>query len=203
MNKNEYKIINGNKNLIICFGGMALKFGGILPFEFLNYLSSIYKNNCDLIFFIDNHQCWYHKGINDITNNIDETIVYLNNIINDGNYQKVIFMGTSAGGYGAILFGSMCNNVNHVISFIPQTIIKNPINLNYSNLKNIINKNTKYILYGDKSVQDINNAHHISHCENIECFTNVKIIKSEDCNLKSLRDNGFIKKTIDDIISEY
>jgi hypothetical protein len=200
MSKNEYKIINGNKNLIICFGGMALQFGGILPFEFLNYLSSMYKNNCDLIFFVDNNQCWYHKGINDITNNIDETILYLNNIIKDGNYQKVIFMGTSAGGYGAILFGSMCNNVNQVISFIPQTTIKNPINPIYSNLKNIINKNTKYILYGDKSVEDINNPHHISHCENIECFTNVKIIKNEKCNLKELRDNGFIKNTIDDII---
>jgi len=200
MSENEYKIINGNKNLVICFGGMALQFGQILPFEFLNYLSSIYTKNCDLIFFIDKHQCWYHKGIKDITNNIDETILYLNNIIKDGNYQKVIFMGVSAGGYGAILFGSLCNNVNHVISFIPQTIIKNPINLNYSNLKNIINNNTKYILYGDESVKDINSSHHISHCENIECFTNVKIIRNNSCNLKELRDNGFIKNIIDDII---
>ena len=47
------KIINGNKNLIICVGGMALQFGGIPPFEFLNYLSSNYTNTCDLIFFID------------------------------------------------------------------------------------------------------------------------------------------------------
>lgn len=38
-----YKIINNNKNLIICFGDIALQFGGILPFEFLTYLSSIYK----------------------------------------------------------------------------------------------------------------------------------------------------------------
>jgi len=202
MSESELKIINGNDILIICFGGLALLFGGILPFEFLNYLSSIYKNNCDLIFFIDKHQCWYHKGIKDISNNIDETVLYLNNIIKDGNYRKVIFMGTSAGGYGAILFGSMCYKVDHVISFIPQTIIKNPIDLNYSNLKNIINNNTKYLLYGDKSIQDINDLHNILHCENIECFTNVKIIKSEGCNLKSLRDNGFIKKTIDDIISE-
>ena len=200
MSINEYKIINGNKNLIICFGGMALQFGGILPFEFLNYLSSIYTNSCDLFFFIDRHQCSYHKGIKDITYNIDETIVYINNIIKNGNYENVIFMGISAGGYGAILFGSMCNNVNHVISFIPQTIISNPINSNYSNLKNVINKNTNYLLYGDKSVHDENDLHHIHQCENIECFTNVKIIKSEGCNLKELRDDGFIKKTIDDII---
>ena len=108
-----------------------MSLGGILPFEFLNYLSSVYKN-CDLIFFVDRHQCWYHNGIKDITNNIDETTLYLNNIIKDGNYEKNIFMGVSA---GAILFGSLCNSVNYV-SFIPQTIIKNPIN---SNLKDVIN----------------------------------------------------------------
>jgi hypothetical protein len=201
MSANEWKIMNGNGNLIICFGGMASQFGGILPFEFLNYLSSIYTNNCDLIFVIDRHQCWYHKGIKDITNNIDETVIYLNKSIQDGNYRKIIFMGTSAGGYAAILFGSICNNVSHVISFIPQTILKKPINSNYSNLRTIINEKTKYTLYGDLSIQDVNDTHHISQCENIECFTNVKVTKNKNCNLKELRDNGFIKKTIDDIIS--
>ncbi len=36
MSESEHKIINGNKILIVCFGGMALQFGGILPFEFLS-----------------------------------------------------------------------------------------------------------------------------------------------------------------------
>ena len=201
MSESEYKIINGNKILIVCFGGMALKFGGIIPFEFLNYLSSIYLDRCDLYFFIDKNQCWYHKGIKDITNNIDETVLYINDIIKNGNYEKVLFMGVSAGGYGAILFGSLCNNVNNIISFIPQTIIKNPINSNYSDLKNVINKNTSYLLYGDKSIQNDNDSHHISHCENLEDFQNVKIIKGENCILKELRDNGYIKILIDSIIS--
>lgn len=200
MNQNEYKIINGHKNLIVCFGGMALKIGGALPFEFLNYLSPIYKNDCDLIFYTDKYQCLYHKGIHDITNNIDETIVYLNNIIETGKYEKVIFMGTSAGGYASILFGSMCENVSNVISFIPQTILKKPVDPNYSNLKNRINTKTKYLLYGDTSIKNANNYHHISHCENIECFANVEIIRNQGCLLKTIRDSGFIKRTIDSII---
>ena len=194
MSESEYKIFNNNNKLIVCFAGMALQFGGILPFEFLNYLSSVYTD-CDLIFFIDKYQCWYHKGIQDITNDIDETILYLNNIIK--NYEKIIFMGTSAGGYASILFGSLCKKVNHVISFKPQTIIKK---LEYSNLKHIINDNTQYILYGDTSVCDINDNHHISHCENIKKFPNVKIIYGEHCNLKKLRDSGFIKKIIDEAL---
>jgi hypothetical protein len=201
MSESEYKIINGHKILIVCFSGMALQFGGIIPFEFLNYLSSIFLDSCDLYFFIDKNQCWYHKGIKDITNNIDETVLYLNDIIKNGNYERVLFMGVSAGGYGAILFGSLCNNVNNIISFIPQTIIKNPINSKYSDLKNIINKNTSYFLYGDKSIQNNNDMHHISHCENLEHFQNVKIIKGEKCILKELRDNGYIKTLIESIIS--
>jgi len=200
MDKSEYKIVNGNKNLIICFGGIALQFGGILPFEFLNYLSSTYTNNVDLVFFIDKHQCWYHKGIKDITNNINDTVIYLNAIINNGDYKKIIFMGVSAGGYASILFGSLCNNVTNVISFIPQTILINPINVDYSNLKSIINNNTKYVLYGETGVTNINGFHHISQCENIKCFANVEIIKKNTINLKQMRDNGDIKKIIDDIL---
>jgi len=197
----EYKIINGNKTLIVCFGGMALQFGGILPFEFLNYLSSLYLDICDLYFFIDKNQCWYHKGIQGITNNIDETVLYINDIIKNGNYEMVLFIGVSAGGYGAILFGSLCNNVNNIVSFIPQTVLTNPIDSNYSNLKTVINKNSSYLLYADKSVINNNDNHHISHCENLEHFSNVKIIKCENCILKNLRDSGHIKDLIDTIIS--
>ena len=53
MEKDEYKILNNNKNIIVCFGGMGLQFGQIPPFEFLTYLSSNYTNTCDLYFFID------------------------------------------------------------------------------------------------------------------------------------------------------
>lgn len=200
MSKSEHMIMNNNENLIISFGGLALVFGGILPFEFLNYLSSIYKNNCDLVFFIDKEQCWYHKGIKGITKGICGTMLYLNNIIKNGNYKKVIFMGTSAGGYASILFGSLCNNVSHVISFIPQTKIQNAVNKKYSNLKNIINKKTKYNLYGNTSFENVNGHHHISQCENIEYFPNVTVHKNDSCNLKQLRDNGSIKKILDDIL---
>ena len=49
----EHKIIkNNSENLIICFGGMALKMGGILPFEFLNFLSKTYKKIQIYIFIL-------------------------------------------------------------------------------------------------------------------------------------------------------
>ena len=198
MNTSELKIIKNNKTLIVCFGGMALRFGGILPFEFLRYLSSVYEDNCDMIFYIDKHQCVYHKGIQHITANIDQTIAHINNFTK--NYETVIFMGVSAGGYSAILFGSLCNNVTGVVGFVPPTIIRKPVDPKYSNLKDIINDKTQYILFGDTDVRDRNDPHHISHCENIEHFSNVTVNRVQTMDVKKLKNEGVIKEIIDNII---
>jgi hypothetical protein len=195
----ELLIINKKRFLIVCFGGMALQMGGIPPFEFLKYLSHVYSNDCDLIFYVDRYQCCYHRGIQGISNNIDETVIYLNQKISQNNYDKVIFMGTSAGGYAAILFGSLCN-VNNVISFIPKTILNNPVDKKYKNLYNFINSNTTYILFGDVNIKNVDDCHHISQCENLKDFPNTKIIKINDVNLKKMRDTGVIKYIIDNII---
>ena len=201
----EYKIIkNNSENLIICFGGMKSRIGGIIPFEFLNYLSKEYRKNTDLYFYIDKNQCWYQKGIKGITKNIDDTVLYLNNIIRKSNYKNILFMGISAGGYASILFGSLCN-VSNVIAFIPRTKLRvdQIICKKYKNLKLIINNETEYFLYGDTNVKGENNDHHISQCKNLDCFKNVKIIYKKDLNMRVLRDNGTIKKHIDNILINY
>ena len=176
---------------------MALKMGGILPFEFLNYLSKTFQKNTDLYFYIDKKQCWYHKGIYGITNNIDDTVLYLNSIIKKSNYKKILFMGVSAGGYASILFGSLCN-VSSVIAFIPRTKLINPINKKYGDLKLIVNNQTDYILHADTAASGAN--HHISQCNYLECFKNVKMVYHNGLNMKKLRNNGTIKKIIDNIL---
>lgn len=201
----ELKIINENsENLIVSFGGMSLEMGGIPPFEFLNYLSKTYKD-VDLIFYIDKNQAWYHKGIDGISTNIDETVDYLNNIINRKNYKKVIFMGTSAGGYASILFGSLCK-ISNVIAYIPRTKLIKPFINNefvcekYINLKSVINDKTKYLLCGNISENRKYHNHHISQCNNLLNFKNVKLNKYKNLIMKELRDNGTIKKHIDEIL---
>lgn len=139
---------------------MGLKMGGILPFEFLNYLSKTFKKNTDLYFYIDKKQCWYHKGFDGITENIEDTVLYLNNIIKKSNYKKILFIGVSAGGYASILLGSLCN-VSNVIAFIPTTKLVKPINKKYEDLKTIVTNNTDYLIYGDSKVKNKYNDHHI------------------------------------------
>lgn len=196
----ELRKINNNKNLICCFGGMAKKMGGILPFEFLNYLSLNYGDTCDLIFYIDHNQCCYHKGIQGISTNIGETIQYINEKIIKGGYEKIIFMGVSAGGYASILFGSLCENITCVISFIPKVILNYPYNKEYTSLKTFINTKTQYMLVGDESIKNINDNHHIRQCEELKHFNNVTIVRKKKVDIKELRDNGTIKNLLDSIL---
>lgn len=105
-------------------------------------------------------------------------------------------MGVSAGGYAAILFGSLCN-INNIVAFIPPTILKKPINSKYQDLKNVINSQSNYLLYADLSITNINDMHHVSQCQNIDCFSNVTVVNNPIINMKKLRDTGIIKDIID------
>ena len=152
--------------------------------------------------YVDPKQCWYHKGIEGISNNIDETTEDLKDKINKRDYKKIIFMGVSAGGYAAILFGSLCH-VTKVISFIPRRKLKAKIvDKKYEKLKNIINNDTDYWLYGDLSIKNKNSNHHILQCENLEGFFNTKIVKKNSLDMKNLRDDGTIKNELDKIINQ-
>jgi hypothetical protein len=197
----EISKLNGSKYLLVSFGGMAQNIGGIIPFEFLKYLSAVYENQIDLLFYIDKNQFCYHKGIRGISNTVEETVDYLNHKIKKGNYEKVIFMGTSGGGYASILFGSLCK-VSHVIGFIAPTILRNPKYKIYTDLKEYICPTTQYLLYGDVSIRNKLDAHHISHCEYIECFPNVKVVRNEYVDLRKMRDVGELKKIIDGVLYE-
>jgi predicted esterase YcpF (UPF0227 family) len=186
-----------NSYLIVCFSGnLNSKFMGGQLFEFHNYLSKTYTN-VDLSFFIERHKCFYHMGIDGVTKTIDETALYLTQLINAKNYKHVIFMGCSAGGYASILFGSLCH-VDTVIAFIPQTTYKSGMTVSkYYDLKNVINKSTKYIVHGDVLNIDKNDLHNIYECYNISEFKNVHIIEHKNLNMKKLRDQGYIKIQID------
>jgi hypothetical protein len=190
----EHKIVNGNKKLIVAFGGLVPKLGGIPPFEFLRYLSSTYTD-VDLIFYFDRHQTWYQNGIGGISTDIKGTVLYLNNLIK--NYDTAIFIGVSAGGYAAVLFGSLCK-VAHVMCFIPQTILDAPRHkgFEYSDLKQVINPTTQYLVYGDTKTTAPN--HHFRHCDHINCFPNVTVIKDVDVAVRKLRDNGVLKQMLDE-----
>jgi hypothetical protein len=176
-------------------------------FEFLNFFNKHYTHH-NRLYYLDKHQYWYHRGMVGISTNIPETVRYLKNKIK--GYKKVIFIGMSAGGYAAILFGSLLN-VQAVLTFLPQTMlcthkkregvsIKN-LDRAYLDIKPYINDVTQYIVYCDPNISGNKNIfHHFTQCNNIADFDNVSIVQIEDMNIKHIRDSGLLKKIIDKLI---
>ena len=122
------------------------------------------------IFLRDIYKQWYLKGINSQINSPQKSIEWLKN---ETNGYKIITIGSSAGGYAAILYGSMLN-AHKVIAFNPQFeirtilnepegILKNPIvnaTLNtadaiYLNISNLISNKIKiFYFYSSNSPWD-------------------------------------------------
>lgn len=201
--ESELKIISAinNENLIISFGGGINKFGGICPFEFLNFLNKNFMEY-DKYFYIDKKINRYHLGIEDISSNIDETVEYLKKITH--GYKNITCIGVSAGGYASILFGSLLK-VKNVIAFIPPTQINIPgdtrkYDEKYIDLLPLINNSTKYYLYGDLSVKDIYNSHHIEHCNRLKIYPNVVVKEYDNLDIKKLRNDGELLKIFKDVL---
>uniref|UniRef100_A0A6C0HYD5 Alpha/beta hydrolase n=1 Tax=viral metagenome TaxID=1070528 RepID=A0A6C0HYD5_9ZZZZ len=185
------------KTLIVTFGSHNKKFGLLPRFEFVRFLEEHFPDT-DRHFYIDDKMDLYHKGIQGISTNIDETVEYLKNEI--ANYENVIFMGISSGGYAAILLGSLLN-INYVLAFIPQTLrMKSNIDEKYRDISPYINETTQYYIYGDASILNSNDFHHISHCERIvENHPNVFLTKKNPFDIKKMRDDGELYSILSNI----
>jgi hypothetical protein len=192
-------IINENNSdtLIVSFSGHDRVFGEIPKFEFVNFFKKNFKH-IDRHFYIDKNITSYHKGITGISNNIQDTADYLK--IQIDGYKNVIFLGVSSGGYAAILFGSLLK-ITSVLAFIPQTVRRDKIvDENYRDIHPFINDVTKYYLYGDLSTSNPYDPHHISHCDRLNNYPNVFIIRQQKFNLKRMRDNGELFKILKDLV---
>jgi len=105
--------INREKSdlLLVSFGGLAHQVGFPIP-EFKRILKPVKTNKA---FFVDKHRCWYYKTREQVKEKILE-------MFEDIKPRKVIFFGVSAGGYAAILYGTMFN-VDRVLAFNPQSFL--------------------------------------------------------------------------------
>tara|TARA_B100001063_G_C16768754_1_gene560238 strand:- start:1147 stop:1755 length:609 start_codon:yes stop_codon:yes gene_type:complete len=181
----EYKILCNSENLILSFASHGMLVDKFKPkFEFLNYLSNEYKNKADLYFFMDKQNQWYHKGITGISTSINETQDYLMNIIKNGNYKRIICIGYSAGGYAALLFGSLIKS-NLVITFNAQTMLKDCYNKQYADILPYMYIRSSFILYVNTSMTHRSNIHHKSHSSRMSIYKNAKIIEKKTLNINS------------------
>lgn len=192
------EIDNNSKNLVIAFSGFPGEQGATNNCKF-DFASSLQRMNIqsDLMFMKDPHQLFFLKELSCFGDTFEDTVRFLRNKCQ--NYEKVIMIGPSMGGYAAILFGSILK-VTSVFAFGPVTDIEGTINEyenrndretfkclfnpklkiqkkynKYKNLRNVISEDVKYIVFSQNSNEDF--AHGIHQYENIKDFKNVEQYK--------------------------
>jgi hypothetical protein len=104
--------------LIIAFSGRAEHVLGLPPFEFLRSLSLIHAKRA---FVRDINRLWYHRGVAGAGDDIDSVAEHLRGLVSEAEVEEVTTIGSSAGGYGALLFGALLSVEVH--AFSPQTFI--------------------------------------------------------------------------------
>jgi hypothetical protein len=111
------RVFPETKSTIIAFGGMQTRLG-MPPAEFLKTFTAKKINS---LFVKDFQQCWYQQGLLGLSNNTMETVNVLRKYI-PNNQEHIYAIGTSAGGFAAILFGVLLG-VEKILAFGPQTVI--------------------------------------------------------------------------------
>ena len=201
------RLVNPNMKthtLVVTFGGMHGNFGGIMPFEFSSFMKKSKILRCvDQMFYVDKAQRHYLSGIDQISSNVAETAMYLASKI--CGYKNIIFVGTSAGGYAAILFGSLLQ-VSSVLAFVPQTILEGSkqteisvsVDPKYRDLKPFLNTHTNYELYSwHKNLYEGNHGRH--HCDHLVGPENVRVEFVEQ-NVKEMRDSGRLESIFSSVV---
>lgn len=178
----EKRFISNSEALVIVFSGMSTRLS-MPPAEFLR---TFIKKELNLMFVKDFRQCWYQKGLLGISDSIDETIAFFKQEMSKHNFKKIICVGTSAGGYAAILFGTMLN-ADEILAFSPQSKVNRDIFRNFkstgSSIKDI-DFNSPYLnlsklpelssysgtinlFYGSQNKRDTNHAMNLSQFKSV------------------------------------
>ncbi|HFU74844.1 MAG TPA: hypothetical protein ENK66_01220 [Arcobacter sp.] len=179
------EILNNNQEkTIIAFSGMMTQLG--MPrAEFFKTLSL--HDHINVLFIKDFKQSWYLNGLLGLTNNVEETTEFIKQII-PVETKKIITLGTSSGGYAALLFAELLQ-ADTSIAFAPQTFLNQEQcehfksfdselkNLNfseYSNLKDILeNKSSKTqhnVYFCNQNKRDYIHAYNIKKVSTIHSF---------------------------------
>lgn len=187
---------NKSAKTVIAFGGMLTALG-MPKAEFFNSFDK--NNNLNFIFLKDFWQSWYQKGLLGIANDVESLADFIREIV-PVESQELYCVGTSAGGFAAILFAELLN-AKKSLSFGPQTNVDLKTFLRfrapeskwdeiksskYLDLRNIVSGEVNHILYvSSKNEIDSEQA------ENLRLLPKVHVnfIDSESHNIA-----GFLKR---------
>lgn len=129
------------------------------------------------LFIRDPGKNWYNGPIAGVSNDADSLAVALDEVVSTFDREKVTFVGSSMGGYGALLLGSLLG-VGQIRAVAPQ-IVLNPkiphspkVDVKYSDLTKVINqgaeKSDVRIWFGCGELLDV---YQVARCVGIDGCT--------------------------------
>lgn len=104
--------------VLVLFGGLGNDTGRP-PFEFVRLTADFGVHR---VFLRDLEQCWYQRGLSGVCRDVPATVDALNALLESFGPVRRVFVGTSSGGFAAILFGVLCG-ADAVVAFSPQATI--------------------------------------------------------------------------------
>jgi hypothetical protein len=107
-----------SSTLLIAFGGLRGEFG--MPFfEFSTLTEGLEVKR---LFVRDLRQAWYHRGMPGYGDSLMDVESALARIVEREQPDRLVMVGNSAGGYAALLFGTLLG-AERVLCFSPQTLV--------------------------------------------------------------------------------
>lgn len=159
------------------------------------------------IYIRDIYKSWYVTGVNQDIDSIDKLVEFIKK---ESNGLKLVCIGSSSGGYLAVLLGCLLH-ADHVLCFSAQMELNNqwaieksgllqnyknaPERSRYYDLKPFIENGSTPIYYivPIRCAQDLHHYDHVSSCQNIRsfCFKSKHhgVVVSK-CNLTQLIDSS-------------
>jgi pimeloyl-ACP methyl ester carboxylesterase len=82
----------------------------------------------NVLFVRDARDCWYNTGVDGLGSTVEEIAASLAKVAEEVGAKRVVTLGSSMGGYAAILFGCLLN-AERCVAFAPQTLLQDGLPL--------------------------------------------------------------------------
>jgi hypothetical protein len=122
--------VAGADTLIVAFAGIGPR-DRPPSFSFLNAIGELTASK---IFVRDPHRAWYHHGVPGLGDSIDAVASALKDLARASGARRIVTVGTSVGGYAALVFGRLLD-AEAVLAFSPPTFLGWSMRLRYRNAR--------------------------------------------------------------------
>jgi hypothetical protein len=111
---------DGHAPVLVCFGGLDGQDPGAPRFELQGLTARLPVHR---VFVRDLEQCWYQRGLSGLGDDVDSAADGLRTLLEAVDGSPSVFVGTSSGGYAAILFGVLAR-ADRIVALSPQASLR-------------------------------------------------------------------------------